>query len=48
MPNLKELDLTENEIADVTALQGLTSLRKLNLSKNKLVTLATFPLIPSL
>ena len=43
------MDLSQNEIAELTqGLQGLTSLEKLNLAKNKLVTLEGFPKLPAL
>ena len=49
MPALQVLDLTENEIADITqGLQKMSSLRKLVLTKNKLAAIDNFPRLPSL
>ena len=50
MPRLQHLDLSENELTEVTAgsLTGLEDLKKLVLTKNKITTLACFPIMPSL
>jgi Leucine-rich repeat (LRR) protein len=50
MPRLQHLDISENELTEVTAggLTGLEDLRKLVLTKNKITTLAGFPVMPSL
>lgn len=49
MPHLQVLDLTENEVADVTqGLQKMQSLRKIVLTKNKVNSLEGFPRLPAL
>ena len=50
MPRLQHLDLSENELTEVTAgsLTGLEDLKKLVLTKNKITTLAGFPIMHSL
>lgn len=50
MPRLQHLDLSENELTEVTAgsLGGLGELKKLILSKNKIATLVNFPKMGSL
>lgn len=48
MPKLVELNLSGNRLTSLTDLRGLGSLKKLDVSKNKLDTLAKFPVIPEL
>jgi Leucine-rich repeat (LRR) protein len=49
MPHLQVLDVSENEVGDITqGLQKLPSLRKIVLTKNKVATLNGFPRLPAL
>jgi len=48
MPKLIEIDLSGNRIKTLDELQGLGALKKLNVSKNKLDSLAKFPCLPEL
>ena len=49
MPQLQVLDVSENEVADVTqGLQAMPSLRKIILTKNKVAALDGFPRLPAL
>lgn len=49
MPQLQVLDLTENEVADISVgLTKMSSLRKLILTKNKVTSLDKFPRLPAL
>jgi Leucine-rich repeat (LRR) protein len=49
MAQLQVLECSENEIADITqGLKGMTSLRKIVLTKNKITSLEGFPRLPAL
>ena len=48
MNNLQELNLFGNQLHSFGDLKGLACLKKLNVGKNKLITLANFPALPAL
>ena len=48
MANLQELNLHGNLLTSFGDLKGLGCLKKLNVGKNQLVTLANFPALPAL
>ena len=48
MANLQELNLFGNQLISFADLIGFHCLKKLNVGKNKLITLAKFPALPAL